>query len=85
MPEPPYTPIDCGFYDELLARATLRRPATVVYQSDAAEAVIKIVAEDVIEDVYSEGEAEYLRLRGGTVIRLDRLVSVDGKPLPRAC
>lgn len=76
-----YTPIDCGFYDELEARATLRRLARFVYREGDAEKTI----EDYIDDLFSEGDAEYVRLKGGTVIRLDHLVSVDGRPLPDAC
>lgn len=78
---PPYVPINCGFHDELLDRAVRKRPVRIVYREESEETSVT----DVIEDVYSEGEAEYLRLRGGTVIRLDRLVSVDGLSLPPAC
>jgi Rho-binding antiterminator len=80
-PERPYRPIDCGFYDELVLRAMHRSRARVVYRQGAREAVV----EGVLEDIYSEGDAEYLRLDEGTVIRLDHLVSVDGLPLPTAC
>lgn len=43
------------------------------------------VARGRIVDVYSRGGAEYLRLEDGTVIRLDRIVSVNGKPFQTMC
>lgn len=77
-----YTPISCDFYDVLTLLAIQRRPVAIGYRTpDGAEAD----AEDAIADVYTQGDEEYVRLAGGREIRLDRLVTVDGQPLPRAC
>lgn len=75
----PYRPIDCGFHDELLALATRRRECEVVYLDEEGR---ERSTRGIIEDVYSRGGAEYLRLAGAETVRLDRLVRVDGKPRP---
>jgi Rho-binding antiterminator len=75
----PYIPIDCERHDELLALATLRRPCTL--EVDSAEGA-RARLEGVIEDVYTETGAEYLRLRGGPTVRLDRIRTLDGRPFP---
>lgn len=74
-----YRPIDCGVHDELLARATLGRPAELVYvdQNGARRTVT-----DRIVDVFARNRAEYLKLACGLEIRLDKLVALDGTPLP---
>jgi Rho-binding antiterminator len=75
----PYIPIDCERHDELLALATLRRPCRIeVETADGALAGL----EGVIEDVYTQAGAEYLRLRGGPTVRLDRIRTLDGRPFP---
>lgn len=78
----PYQPISCDFYDELEARATLRRPCQIVFrdasgQDQAVDAVIK--------DLHIRSKVEYMLLSTGLEVRLDHLISVDGKPLPEAC
>lgn len=72
--EKSYKPVSCDFHDELTSRATLGRRAEVVYRDDKGEEVAVI---DYIDDVYTEGDAEFTRLRDGTVIRLDKVVRVD--------
>lgn len=75
----PYTPIDCSRHDELLALATLRRPCTLeVELPDGTSAGLA----GVIEDVYTETGAEYLRLRDGATVRLDRVRMLNGRPFP---
>jgi Rho-binding antiterminator len=74
-----YQPISCDFHDELCLLAMHQRACEIVYRdADGREAGVV----DRIEDIYTEGKEEFLRLAGGAVIRLDRLVTVDGKPLP---
>ena len=76
-----YTPISCAAHDELLALATKRqRCELVVRGADGGTARL----EGVIQDVYTSEGAEYLRLNDGSVVRLDRLVSVDGRSVPAA-
>ena len=71
-----YEPIDCSDHDRLESLATLRQQARISYR-DSSGAVRQI--EDLIEDVYARDGAEYLRTAGGEEVRLDALVSVDGK------
>jgi Rho-binding antiterminator len=73
----PYRAIDCGFYDELEALATLRRTGTIRYSSTEGE----VVKESQIVDVFSLNQAEFMTLQDGTTIRLDHLMEVDGKPI----
>lgn len=74
--EQDYTPINCDFYDELEAAATLRRNVVVVWLRDDGK------EEEVsarIADLYVREKVEYMRLDNNEEIRLDKLVSVDGK------
>jgi Rho-binding antiterminator len=71
-----YEPIDCSDHDKLEALATLRQIARISYRS--ADGATEQV-EDLIEDVYARDGVEYLRTAGGRELRLDALVSVDGK------
>ena len=75
----PYVPVDCGFHDRLLALATLRRVSEVVYLDDQG---LERSVEARIEDVYSRAGAEFARLSGGEIVRLDRLVRVAGHARP---
>lgn len=73
-----YRLVDCGFHDQLEALATLRQPCQIRY-CNAAEETVEV--QDQIADVYAANKAEFLKLKDGTEIRLDRLLSVDGKPI----
>jgi Rho-binding antiterminator len=75
----PYMPINCERHDELLALATLRRPCTL--EVEGSDGTLESLA-GVIEDVYTETGAEYLRLRGGPTMRLDRIRTLNGRPFP---
>ncbi len=79
--ESTYLPITCSSHDMLLDIATRRVVCAIVYTDESgAERHLH----DRIADVYTLKGAEYLRLAGNTVIRLDRLVSVGGIPVTRA-
>lgn len=69
-----YQPIDCGFHDQILEKATLRVPTQITYLDDEAD--IQTV-KDVIEDVYTREGAEYMRLRSGLTIRLDKIRDLE--------
>lgn len=79
----PYRPISCAFYDELEARATTRQRCDVVYQNPAEPAPTTVAG--VIADLYLRDKVEFMRLASGEEIRLDWLVSVDGKLLAGYC
>ncbi|MBR9988756.1 MAG: hypothetical protein KFH98_03315 [Gemmatimonadetes bacterium] len=71
-----YEPIDCSDHDRLESLATLRQIARISYRGDNGE---PREVEDLIEDLYARDGVEYLRTAGGEELRLDSLVSVDGK------
>ncbi len=74
-----YKPISCDAHDELLARATLKRECELVYENEQGKTES---VRGVIEDVYTEEGAEYLRTKSGLTLRLDQLRRLDGEPLP---
>jgi Rho-binding antiterminator len=71
-----YRPVDCDVHDKLESLATLKQPAEIIYDDRSGS---RKTACDLIVDVYTEGDAEWLRLESGQVIRLDQVRSVDGK------
>ena len=70
-----YIPIDCGFHDLLLDRATRRTVVALVYTDEAGVSKTK---NTVIKDVYTKQKEEFLLMSDGEIIRLDQIVSVDG-------
>lgn len=75
-----YTPIDCAEHDELLALATLRQDMRcTILQPDGQQVSLA----GVIADVYTSTGAEYLRLKDGDTVRLDRILTVNGRPFGR--
>jgi transcriptional antiterminator Rof (Rho-off) len=76
-----YEPVACGFYDELGLRMMRGEPCTLVVGTEDATQPI----EAVIADVYTEGDAEYVRLADGRRIRLDLIQQVDDVTRPGAC
>ncbi|UTW67752.1 hypothetical protein KFE94_06470 [bacterium SCSIO 12643] len=78
MLEEKYTPIDCGYYDELEKIATIGKPVTMIYSEAELEQTIEQV---VIYDFKTTKEGEYLFAKDAYNqyrIRLDHLISVDG-------
>lgn len=74
-----YVPVDCGFHDELESLATLRQECLIFYHNATGEIVER---RDRIADVYAANKADYIKLTDGTEIRMDHLVSVNGKLRP---
>jgi transcriptional antiterminator Rof (Rho-off) len=73
MSDSPYEPVACALYDELGLRMMRGTPCRLVVESSDGRDVM----ETQIADLYTEGEAEYVRLDDGRAIRLDRIVEVD--------
>lgn len=71
-----YHPINCSYYDELEALATLRKVATIIYKNDLGK---ETTLQTRIIDLYTRNKEEFMVLENGTQFRLDRLVSADGK------
>jgi Rho-binding antiterminator len=79
--ETPYLPISCSVHDQLLALATTREECELVIRSGSdGEQRIR----GVIADVYTRAGAEYLQVREGPTVRLDRILSLNGRPVPAA-
>lgn len=72
-----YCLVDCGFHDQLEALATLRQTCQISYRT-ATEEIVEVQSQ--IVDVYAANKADFLQLKDGTEIRLDRLISVNGNP-----
>lgn len=79
----PYTPINCSYYDELEALATLSREVKIDFYPHGSATPSQIYG-TISTFVIQEG-AEFLVLNSGEKIRLDWLISVDGKTVPAAC
>lgn len=77
-----YVPVSCDFQDELEAAATLQLQCLIVYHNAEGEIVER---QDRIVDIYAANKADYLKLTDGTEIRLDQLVSVNGKEMSTTC
>lgn len=77
---PEYQPVACRFYDELGLRMMRGATSRVVFEREGTrhEKVGRI------EDVYTEGDAEYIRLDDGTTLRLDHILDVEDAGSDRA-
>lgn len=76
--EDTYTPVDCGFHDRLEDLAVRRVPVDVVLHEEEA-------IHGWISDVFARDGADWMVLHtasGAMTIRLDRIRSVNGIPLP---
>jgi Rho-binding antiterminator len=76
-----YKPIDCSFYDELELVAMRGSETEIVY----LEGEKPVRKRCIIQTIESKGGAEYLVLTDKTEIRLDNLLSIDGKIPPQQC
>ena len=79
---PAYQPVACGFYDRLEVFALRRTPVEVVYRDAEGETQ---AVQTHLADVFARGKEEYALLGTGEAVRLDRLVSVGGVEVPKAC
>jgi Rho-binding antiterminator len=70
----PYLPINCGFHDILLEKATLKIYCKIQYFSEIDEF---ITLNAVIKDIYTKNKEEFMLLATGEIIRLDKIVSVN--------
>ena len=74
-----YSPIDCDFYDVLEEASTLRQHCEIVYvASEQSEATVR----GYITNLYAESGEEFLVMNDFVHLRLDALVSLNGKPIP---
>ncbi len=71
-----YLPINCSYYDELEAIATLKKVVTIVYCDEQGG---EVNATTRITNLFTRQKEEFMVLENGIQFRLDRLVSADGK------
>jgi Rho-binding antiterminator len=74
-----YIPISCSYYDELEALATLRKECEIVFTDENGK---QTSIRGIIKTFFIRDKTEYMQLESGVEIRLDFLISVDGKKLP---
>jgi len=79
-----YIPIDCNYYDRLLEVITRRQEALLVYRNLEN---VPIAVTTSFFDIYTKAGEEFLQLTDGTVIRLDKIISLNGidVPISKAC
>lgn len=76
-----YIPINCDFYDELEAAATIGKAVRIVYLENGA----RVETRGVVKDLFTRESVEYMTLDNGITIRLDKLAEIDGKIPPNVC
>ncbi|HLK27805.1 MAG TPA: hypothetical protein VKT28_04440 [Puia sp.] len=71
-----YKRVSCDFYDELEAMAIHHKDCDIVFwdENDA-----KSIIHDRIKNLYASDGNEYLETGKGLIIRLDKIIEVDGK------
>ncbi len=77
-----YQPINCNYYDELEALATLRKKVVLEYYGASGE---RQSVESRIVNLYTRAKEEFMELEDGIVFRLDRLIRADGKLVQLSC
>jgi len=77
-----YQPINCHFYDELELLAIRQKNCQIIYLDETGKQLEK---SGIITDFKILDAAEYMLLKDGDKIRLDRLVAVGGKVLEGFC
>jgi Rho-binding antiterminator len=74
-----YKPINCDYYDVLTEKAVLKLYCKIQYFTDLHEFV---TINAVIKDIFTKSGEEFMLLATGELIRLDRLVSINGELTP---
>lgn len=80
--ESAYQPINCSWYDRLIQSCEQKEELTLeIADSDQTQNKIKFRP----VDIFSKNQAEWLKSSEGAVIRLDRIISVNGELLSGVC
>lgn len=69
-----YQTVSCHFYDELEALAVKKVLSNITYLENENE----INVEDLIVDFKTKNKEEFLILKNGTQIRLDKIIKING-------
>ena len=81
-PKNEYHPIDCNYYDELVLLVMQKKICEIVYRNMNDKEVRETTT---IVDVFTKEKVEYLKLANDQLIRLDYLISADGKENKLSC
>ena len=71
-----YIPISCDFYDELTLLALRKKHCAITYTN--TQGVQQLITSRIL-DIYTKEKAEYVLLEDDLRLRLDQLITVDGK------
>ncbi|NQY94650.1 MAG: hypothetical protein HRT43_10820 [Campylobacteraceae bacterium] len=84
MPQTTYVPIDCHFYDVLESAAVKKLNSTLTYLDESNKEQIR---EGLIVDFIHINKAEYLVLKDGFKLRLDKLIKLNDRvnPITSTC
>jgi hypothetical protein len=74
-----YMPVDPDFYDVI---ESLKKQGMEIKVFFFTDHIILDSAVGKIEKVVDEGRSEYLKFYNGEKIRLDRIITINGKPGP---
>jgi hypothetical protein len=75
----PYVLVNCDLYEKLEEYAVRRRQCDILYRDDVGQT---LTIRDRIVSLSVQNKVEYVRLEGGSSIRLDALIELDGMSLP---
>jgi Rho-binding antiterminator len=76
----PYKPISCSFHDRLESIAVLRKVVKIIFMDEAGNR--QEITSQIVDFKNHDG-AEFMVLPDGQIIRLDKIINVDGKSLPK--
>lgn len=82
MKEQKYQPISCDYYDELEIVAMHQSIAKIIFRNEAGE---ETTISTKIKTLQTRNSEEFLILANGDEIRLDKLVSMNGKVIKNYC
>ena len=82
MKEQKYKPISCDYYDELEIVAMHQTVAEIIFRNEKGE---ETTISTKVKTLQTRDSEEFLILDNGDEIRLDKLVSMNGKVLKNYC
>ena len=82
MKEQKYQPISCDYYDELEIVAMRQSIATIIFRNDEG---VELSISKKIKTLETRNSEEFLILENGEEIRLDKLISMNGKIVKNYC
>lgn len=77
-----YQPISCSFYDVIVLHIMKAKEVNVFYKSAEGELINQLT---VLKDVYTSKGEEFVVLKDGEIIRLDRLMKIEGEEASASC